>query len=443
MLFSSRYSIVILMFLMLSFNKSICQEMLDLKECLELAYSHNLILDKSRMSLKSKELYLQSYENERLPTVNGYANVFSNFGQSQDIFGNSARNDNLNSSFGLSSTYSILNNGKNKNSIKKGEMELKAGESDMALLKRDLSLRVIQGYLNVLLQKEISISTDSAFMFAMRQEQKIKKSTELGFTSLATLYEATANFAREKEKNNQAKYAVEKAMLDLKQTIGVSEEKQFVINTHIIENKNVFYENDSMLFNMSIQQHPIFKKMDYLNEALDYEYRVINSQRYPTIDFNFTLGSFYFNNLSSGFGKLPFFNQLQGNFSQQLGLTINVPIYNKGKVKLALQKNKVQREENLKQVEIEKLALKHELEKFLLDLAKFEKQFEANKEIMEITKKAFELSLKSYEAGIISIYDLNSSRSNLVNAESEMIKSKYNITFIKVLIAYVAVGEFN
>lgn len=445
MLLFERYIVIAMALLMMLSEISFAQtKTLDLKDCIELALSNNKSVDIAQLTLGSKALDVKSYRNEQLPNVNGFSNMYTNFGQSQDIFGNSARNDNFNNSLGLASAYSIFSNGKLKNMVKKGEMELQASELDIALLKRNLSLKVIQGYLNVLLQKEISISTDSALIFAKNQLQKVQKSTDLGATSLTILYESKANFARETDKNTQAHYAVDKAMLDLKQIMGVSKDDILILNDHIDESKSntILNVSDSSLYYSSISLHPTIKKYDYLNKSLFYDQKIIKSQLYPNVNLNLTFGSFYFNNLTTGVGKMPFFDQLRGNFSQQVGVSINVPIFNKYSVKTALAKNKIQLEENKKQVELEKQLIGQEIDKYLLDLSNFQKQYLSISEVLEITEKAFNLSLKSYEAGRISIYDLNSSRANLLSVESDLIRSKYNIAFTKVLISYLVNGGF-
>ncbi|EEI93852.1 outer membrane efflux protein [Sphingobacterium spiritivorum ATCC 33300] len=183
------------------------------------------------------------------------------------------------------------------------------------------------------------------------------------------------------------------------------------------------------------------KKYALLNEALKFDQKAIKAQLYPTIDASLTLGSFYFSNLSTGFGKLPLFNQLQNNFSQQIGLTINIPVFNKNAVKIAVQKNKIQQAENAKQLELEQLTIKQDLEKQLLDLDNYQRQYKLAANVLEVTRKAFELSLKSYEAGRISIYDLSTSRSNLLTLESELIQTKYNALFTQIMVRYLSTGE--
>lgn len=438
-----RYTVLTLLIMSVSGKILSAQQHLDLNQCIAIALEKNIAVDKAMLALDNKSLDVKTYKNERLPNLNGFTNMFSNFGQSQDIFGNNARNDNFNSTLGLSSSYSILNNGKLKNSIKRSQKEMEASGQDLALLKREITLKTIEGYLNVLLQKEICKAVDTALTFAQQQFEKVQKSTVLGATSLTILYEAKANYERENEKKRRAHYAVDKAILELKQIMAVEQDQNFEIHTELLALSSLQESNDesAILYTSFLQQHPALKKYALLNEALKFDQKAIKAQLYPTIDASLTLGSFYFSNLSTGFGKLPLFNQLQNNFSQQIGLTINIPVFNKNTVKIAVQKNKIQQAENAKQLELEQLTIKQDLEKKLLDLDNYQTQYKLATNVLDVTRKAFELSLKSYEAGRISIYDLSTSRSNLLTLESELIQTKYNALFTQIMVRYLSTGE--
>lgn len=445
MMLPVRSFICLLYLLSMSVQQVWAQETWDLKKCIAIALDKNRSLDKSEWGLKSKEVDIRTAKNERLPNLNAYTNVYTNFGQSQDIFGNAARNDNFNGTLGFSSNYSIFNHGKIKHTIKKEELLLAAGQEDLAILKREITIRVMQRFLNTMLQREISHAKDTALVFAENQLQKVRKSNELGATSLTILYEAEANYAREKEKSAQAHYAEDKAILELKQAMGLGVDVELVVEDQLDFPFLETFEthNKSAIFNRSLDAHPVLKKYNFLNESLLFDKKSIAAQRYPTVDASLALGSFYFNNLTSRIGNIPLFRQFQGNFSQQIGLSINFPIFNKHAIKHALQKNQIQLQENLTQLEMEKETIKQELEKYLLDLANFENQYVSLSQITEMSKKAFAVSLKSYEAGRISIYDLHVSRSNLLAVESEWIQAKYNVLFTQILIHYSIHGSLD
>lgn len=438
-----RYIFLTLILFLLSVISVLSQEVYSLADCIEIAVNNNISVDKAKLAVESRLLDVKGQRNERLPNLNGFANVYSNFGQSQDIFGNNARNDNFNSTLGLSSSYSLLNNGRIKNYIRKSEREWEASAQDLELVKREITLKTIQAYLNVLLQKEICNSVDTALAFAKNQFEKVQKSNEHGATSLSVLYEAKANYEREFEKNRQAHYAIEKAMLDLKQIMSMEQKIEFEIKSDLNAltsfKESAFSESE--LYESFSNRNPNLKKYRLLNEAFIFDQKAIKSQFYPNIDLSLTLGSFYFNNLTTGMGKIPLFNQLQNNFSQQVGLTINVPIFNKNSIKLAVQRSKIQQADNAKQLELEQLSIKQDIEKQILDMENFKKQYKLAANVLDVTRNAFDLSLKSYVAGRISIYDLNNSRSNLLTVESELIQSKYNVIFSQVLIHYLSTGE--
>lgn len=431
----------LLLFLILGFlSQQIlkAQDSLDLEGCIAIALEHNLEMARTKLQVEDKRLSVQIAKNERLPNLNANSSVFSNFGQSQDIFGNSARNDNLNGSLAVSSSYSLVNHGRLKNAILKADLEWQAGQEDVELQKRNITLRVIQAYFNYILQVEVQRASDSAMYFANQQMQKVKSLTELGTAALSEQYEAEANYAREQQKLQTATLQVNKARLELNQSLGIPEEEYFQSFSINLFHKKEYIQllesnpDDSHLFD----EHPLIRKYQMLHQAMLLQNKVIRAQLYPAIDANLSLGTFYFNNLSNGFLNRSFLNQLQGNFSQQIGLSIQIPIFNRYNVRNAVARNNVQILDNQLQLEIEKRQVKNDLEKSILELKDFQKQLQTAENAFQINKRAFDLSLKSYEAGKISIYDLNTSRANLLNMESQLINSRYNLLFSRILVNY-------
>ena len=188
-------------------------------------------------------------------------------------------------------------------------------------------------------------------------------------------------------------------------------------------------------------EHPLTKKYNLLNESLLADGKIIRSTRYPSIDLSVNLGSFYFNNLTSNLGKMAFMQQMRGNFSQQITLSLSIPIYNKNVVKNNIQKNNIQLEQNAEQLALSKQKFYQQIEKYLVDCRNYEKQLTIANEALASTQLAFDISEKSFEAGKISIYDLNNSRTNLLTAESDVVKVRYNLIFAKLIVLIMTKGD--
>jgi len=431
------------LFILTLANRVFAQEEWSLQECMDYAVQQNRNVALSKLDVENKSIDIQIAKREKLPNLNAFSNISSNFGQSQDIFGNNARNDNFSNSIGLSSSVSLLNFGRIKNSVIKTEALVNASKEDVELARRNTRMQVAQAYLQVLLQKEMARLIDSSAIFSSLQLQKIQRSTDLGVTALSVLYEAKANYSRDVQKKAAAVQQIDKAMLALKYAMNMQEDQEIRIDDKIsfVEELSRNDVKVDLYSNMIWNEHPLIKKYQYLNESVIAENKIIRSSLYPSIDLSVNVGSFYFNNLTQGFGKLPYMEQIQNNFSQQVTLSLNIPIYNRNNAKYNLQKNKIVIQQNAEQLALGKQQFNQEMQGYLLDYKNYENQLALSNEALDNTRLAFDISQKSFDAGKISIYDLNTSRANLLNAESETIQVRYNMAFAKLLIQLMATGD--
>lgn len=419
------------------------QERWDLQKCIEVALEKNKIIALGKLDVASKMIDVNMAKNERLPSLNGFSNVASNFGQSQDIFGNNARNDNFNSIIGLSSAVSLVNFGRHKQQVLKSALLVNASKEEVELQKRQVRIQVAQAYLHVLLQQEMARLIDSSSYFSELQVQKVQKSTDLGYSALSVLYEAKANHSRDVQKLAAAQQEVEKAFLGLTHLLNLNDSVAIILDDNLgnIEQLSFHDAETQQLLHHVFDNHPLLRKYNYLNEAILADNKMVKTGLYPSIDLGLNIGSFYFNNLTSGFGKLPFMQQMQGNFSQQITLSMNIPIYNKRSVKHGIQKNNNQLLQNIEQLGLAKQQFQQELERYLVDYQNYKKQLVLTQEALETSRLAFDISQKSFDAGKISIYDLNNSRANLLSAESDVLQIRYNMLFSKLLVLLMAKGE--
>ncbi|WP_312365625.1 TolC family protein, partial [Sphingobacterium sp.] len=163
---------------------------------------------------------------------------------------------------------------------------------------------------------------------------------------------------------------------------------------------------------------------------------------FPTVKGSAGLGSTYFNAFKAE-NTRSFFVQSKDNFAQQLAVTVSVPIFNKGKTKRQLKQIDLNRQHIQLAADNEKFAQQQILDKLLFELEENKKQYGIAVEASRATAQSLDYTLRSFEAGKVSIYDVNTSKSNLIKAESETIRSKYNVVFNKMMLHYQIYGTIN
>lgn len=435
--------LVITLLLFLGMGIAVAQKQWSLEDCVSYAIEHNLPLKRQDVLVAIKNLDQEMARRERLPAVGGYFNGYSTFGHSQDVFGTIRRNDNFNSNMGINAEMTLYQFNYLRNQAKKAMVEAEQEQLEKEVLKRDLTLKVLQSYLQVLLTQALVTAQDSAINFSAQLLDKAEKSVAIGATAPAVVSEAKANLARERQQFQQYNKDSRQAKLTLAQHMNYMDYNSLNIYDSVLESE-VFRTglkgSKFDLIQAASEHNPILSKLNNQLLGLDIEARLFKAADYPMVKGSASLGTTYFNAFKSP-AERPFLGQTKDNFAQQIALMVTIPVFNKGKTKRQLQQVNLRRQEIGLLSENEKLQQMQLLEKLHLDWKESKEQYEISTEAFSATKESLEYSKRSFTAGKISIYDINNSKNNLIKSESEMIRARYNTLFSLLMLHYHVSGD--
>src|SRR5262249_55945502 len=129
------------------------------------------------------------------------------------------------------------------------------------------------------------------------------------------------------------------------------------------------------------------------------------------------------------YGKSGYFDQLNQNFRQSVGLSLSVPILNGGSLKAGWERSKL----TVRQVELQKelnsTTLKQDIYKAYYDATAAIEKFNANKKTVETSERAYDFARKRYDVGLLSSYDLITTQTTLLQARSNLLYSQYDYLF--------------
>ncbi len=423
----------------------LAQQTWTLQDCIDYAVEHNLPIKQQEIKVAIKMLDQEMALRERLPNVNGYANGYTTFGSSQDVFGTIRRNDNLNSNMGINAELTLYQYNYFRNQAKKAASEAEQERIEKEILKRNLTVQLMEAYLQTLLAQALVVSQDSAMQFSKQLLDKAEKSTAAGATAMSVVAEAKANLARERQQYQQYHRDRQQSLLKLAQLMNYPDYSSLRLAAPITVNDPLHDSTFSEISNLREEAYlhnPVFAKLQSEKDGLDLEFKLIKAALFPTVKGSAGLGSTYFNAFKSE-NTRPFFVQSKDNFAQQLAVTVSVPIFNKGKIKRQLKQIEFNKQNIQLSADNERLAQQQILDKLLLELDENRKQYDIATEASRATAQSLDYTLRSFEAGKASIYDINTSKSNLIKAETEVIRSKYNVFFNQLMLRYQIYGTIN
>ena len=138
------------------------------------------------------------------------------------------------------------------------------------------------------------------------------------------------------------------------------------------------------------------------------------------------------------FEDAPYFNQLKTNFGQQIGLSLNVPIYNNHSNLIGVERAKLNILTSKLQSDLTKQQLKTDVQNALASARAAHRTLKAANKSVEAAEAAFENAEKQYELGAINTFQYTTARNNLDRAEIDATVAKYDYLFrLKIIDFYL------
>ncbi len=424
------------------------QKKWSLRECVDYAVKHNLQVIQNEYSKQIQDSNLKMAKKEYLPSVS--ANMSNNVSFGQTSFGTgSLRNDRFSNSANLGADILVYNNGRLEKNIRKIQFDVEASQYDIETIKNDISLQIAQQYLTTLLNKEIVKISQSAVDNAQKQYDRAKITTQVGTTAQTVLAEAEAGLAREKQNLKTAEINVGRSLFALAQLLQLPDYKNFdVEDVDVPDQLAPELRSIDEVLNTAYETQPQVKAAESRIKSAEAQIEVTKTAFWPTITASAGIGSFYNNLLNTsytGYDQLGnptkepgFFQQYKDNFGQQAGVSVNVPIFNKGITKLQVEQAKINESIAKNSLEQQKQTVRQNVQKAQFDVDANYEAYLAALEAAKSTKLALDFADKSYAAGRSTIYDVNIARNNYANAEGSVSQAKFNYLFSLKLLNFYA-----
>ncbi|MET3034628.1 TolC family protein [Chryseobacterium sp. NRRL B-14859] len=412
----------------------------SLKECVSYAVEHNLQVIQNQYNKQNQEYNLKAAKKEYLPSVSGSITNGVSFGQGS-LGAGSYRNDRFNNSVGLGADILLYNNGRLEKNVRKARFDVEASQYDIETIKNDISLQIAQQYLTALLNKEIVKISQSAVENAQKQYDRAKITTQVGTTAQTVLAEAEAALAREKQNLKTAEVNVGRALFAIAQLLQLSDYKGFdVEDVNVPEKLELQLATADEVLATAYEIQPQIKAAESRIRSAEAQTEISKTAFWPTLTASAGLNTFYNNqfNVLPGVVQGSFFEQYKDQFGQNVGLSLNVPIFNKGKTKLQVEQSKINESIAKNALEQQKQTVRQNVQKAQFDADANYETYISAVEAEKSSKLALDFADKSYAAGRTTIYDVNIARNNYANAQGSVAQAKYNYLFSLKLLNFYA-----
>jgi outer membrane protein len=419
------------------------QEKWDLRKCVDYALANNISVRQADVQARLSKLTLDQSKLSQIPTLIGNLSGSVNAGRSQD-----PTNFQLNtftsyySNPSLQSNVTVYNFQSLRNAIEANRLSWMAALAGSDRTKNDLSLNVANAYLQVLLAMKATETADSTLNLSQRNLELTRKQVNAGTLPELNAAELEAQVAQDSANYISTQGVIEADILTLKAYMGLDAGTPFDVATPPIEDIPVEPIADlqpDIVYALAVTSQPLQRMDSFQIAAARSSVQSYKGARLPTLSAGGQLSSTFVK--SSQFQSKGYFDQINQNFAQYVGINIYIPILNNGVLRTNYARSKLNLQNYQLQRDQDNLTLKQNIYQAYTAAMTAMRKFEANKISLAATQKSYDFAQKRYNVGMLNTIDLLTNQNNLANARINLLTSEFDYVFkMKVLEFYKGLG---
>lgn len=445
-----------------------------LKECINHAIKNNISIKQSELDLQTTAISKKDAIGNFLPNLNASGSHSWNIGLNQNITTGLLQNQTTQfTSANLNANIDIFKGLQNVNQFRKSKLSIIASQYQLTKMQEDVALNVANAYLQILFNKENLKVQKEQNLLDTKQYERTVQLVDAGNVPKGDLLDIQATMASGRQRVIVAENALMLSKLSLAQLLQIQDFQNFDVSEDdmptmlstilsetpeavIAKAKESRTELKIAQTNLDIAQKDIsIAKGAYLptlsgfygfNTRASYSKRVIGFELDAAnpIPIGYVDGTgqiVYQPNYTSTVGNpLPVFDQFDKNKGQNFGLSLNIPIFNG----FAVRNNVARAKIAFDRAELTKTQQELDIERNVFtaytDTKAAKESYEAALQIEKARELAMQYAKDRYEIGMMNIFDYNQSQTAFVNAQSEVLRTKYDYIFrIKILEFYFGI----
>ena len=402
-----------------------------LQECVEYALDNNISVKQNILNVEISQENVISSKGNFLPNLNASTGGSLSFGSLIDPVLNTriSSTTNFGGSFGINSGITVFNGYRNLNTYKQAELGVEGSKLDLEKIQDDISLYVVNTYLNVLFAKENLNVANVQYEISKKQIENAKAKFEAGVKPKGDLLNAQSTAAADEQAVISFENTLNLALLDLAQLLQV-EPVGFDVEVIEVESPSIalLYKNPSEVYQKALANRPEIKRAELDIESADLSVEIAKGAYLPSVSAGANVGTRYGFNLKNN-SHVPFLTQLDNLLGYGVSFNVNIPIFNRGQTKSNVNRQKINYEISKFGLENQKLQLQQTIQKAFYDAKAAAKTYESAQKSLIAQTEAFKNAQDSYNLGAMTQFDFDQVRSRFVNAEGAIIRAKYDYVF--------------
>ncbi len=437
---------LIVLSLFLSFqNFTFSQKTWTLNDCIDYAYKNNISIKRQELQTQIQGTAIKENKNALLPDLRFDATADISFARTTNLYTESSKeNYNKSNYYQLSSSVVLFNGLRNYRQIEQAQINFTTSLQDLESIKDDIKLNILTAYLQILLFEEELITAVNQIKITNLQLENAKLAIDAKIIAKNDILEIESQLAYENYTIILTKSKLKNAKLQLLKILELTVEQIDIEKPNIIINEDDFNLPSFEQVYEQAQSLSRIKSAEFQVKSTELDNKIVQTLLYPEISLkvatNTNISDIAFlydtdkiietNGITSYDTKtFPYHKQFRHNIVPSITLGLSYPLFNKFSYSTSKEKAKIKLYDTEFFLQEQKNALYFEIKQVYADLESAISKYESSKKYLVTVQNSFDNSEIKFSAGRITSYDYNLAKNNLIKAEIELLKAKYEIIF--------------
>ncbi|WP_366144921.1 TolC family protein [Flavicella sp.] len=426
--------------LLLCCFSTFAQKTWSLSDCILYSLENNISIQQSELDLETAEISKRGAIGNFLP------NLTSSIGHSWNTGLNPDPTTNLNvtattqnSSLGINSNVMLYDGLRNIRQLHKANLGILANQYQLDDMKDNISLNIINAYLQVAFNKESLKTVKRQFEINEAEYDRSKELAEAGTIPKGDLLEFESNLATQSQQIINSENQVRISQINLANILSIVDYKSFRITDSIeIASTTILEKTPFEIYLKALETRNDIKNAEVTVDISEDNLKLSKGIYHPTLSAGYSFNTSYFQ--SELYTPPSFDQQISDRANHSFGLRLNIPIFNRLDNSNGVRRSKINLEKSKLALEQAKIDLKSKVNQSYNDVLSAYAVFEASEKTLAARKESFRYSQEKFDLGLMNSFDYSLARLRFENAENDVIRSKYDYFFkAKVLEFYFGI----
>ena len=389
-----------------------------LQECLDYAYQNNIQVRQSRNN------QLSGIEDTKQAKAALFPSLVASTTQSYTNYPSSEVTDNnsYTGTYGITAGMTIFEGGKLRTEVKRQKVQNQMDALSVEESVNDIRIAIVQAYMQCLYAADAVRINRSTAEASKAQRDRAEEMLRTGSISRVDFAQLQSQYSSDEYQIVVAGSTLDNYKLQLKQLLELDIMEEMNPAVPGVKEENVLkaLPPKNEVYETALKVMPQIRRGELGIEAAKLEEKSARAGFFPSISLSASVGTGHMSNNDFESGS-----QIWNRFNENVGLTLNIPIFSNRKNRTAVNKAKIALNDSyLEWTSLQKELLRN-VESAYLDAVSAQAQYLSAREKEKYARESYELTSEHFRVGVKNTVELITAQNEYSAAQQQVLQAKY------------------